>query len=74
MTTNLEICASRYVKGVLLYRAWRSESDSSRADALLAEILRMFNLSDEEFKALGGILEAHVAELPEHKQVPSVDP
>jgi len=74
--SNLEICASRYIKAVLINRARMHEDDAAKADSLLVELLSLFNVSDEEFEALGRVVEHHLSQSspPEHLQAPSVDP
>jgi hypothetical protein len=57
--TNLEICASRYLRGVYLYQEWKKSDDQMRK-ILEQDLLRMFDLGPEELAALAKVVEDNI--------------
>lgn len=56
---NLEICASRYLRGVYLYQEWK-RSDDQVKKAIEQDIFAMFDLNAEELSVLAKVVESNI--------------
>jgi hypothetical protein len=56
---NLEICATRYLRGVYLYQEWKRSDDQMRK-ILEQDLLRMFDLGPDELEALAKVVESNM--------------
>jgi hypothetical protein len=57
MNTNLEICASRYLRGVFLYHELKRTNDDKLRQAISEELFGMFEMKPEEMEVIKTIIE-----------------
>ena len=57
MNTNLEICASRYLRGVFLYQELKRTNDDKLRQAISEELFGMFEMKPEEMEVIKTIIE-----------------
>ena len=56
---NLEICASRYLRGVYLFQEWK-RSDEQIKKAIEQDIFKMLDLGVEELSVLAKVIESNL--------------